>query len=120
MKKYHSWLAGLLSAQIVLAGVLFFYKEESMPQASNEPLLSFESAAIDKLVIADAENTVTLQKSGDQWRLPDLHESPVVDPKVPELLYKLQAVLELWPVVTTTTSHECFEVGVRKFQRKLQ
>lgn len=120
MKKYHSWLAGLLAAQIVLAGVLFFYKEQSMPQASNEPLLSFESAAIDKLVIADAENTVTLQKSGDQWRLPDLHELPVVDQKVPELLDKLQAVQVRWPVATTTSSHERFEVGEKKFQRKLQ
>ena len=51
MKKYHSWLAGLLTVQVVLAGGLFWYKEQAIPEATNEPLLSFEPAAIDKLVI---------------------------------------------------------------------
>lgn len=120
MKKYQSWLAGLLAAQVVLAGALFFYKEQSIPQATNEPLLSFESSVIDKLVIADAESSVTLQKKGDQWRLPELHELPIVEQKVPELLDKLAGATVRWPVATTRSSHERFEVDEEKFQRKVQ
>ena len=120
MKKYHSWLAGILAAQVVLAGGLFFYKEQSTPQATSEPLLSFETAAIDKLVIADADNHVTLQKSGDQWQLPELHALPVVDKKVPELLDKLRATKVSWPVTTTTSSHARFELTDDNFQRRVE
>ncbi len=120
MKKYQNWLAGLLATQVILAGALFFHKGQSIPQATNEPLLSFESSAIDRLVIADAESSVTLQKKGDQWRLPELHELPIVEQKVPELLDKLAGATVRWPVATTRSSHERFEVDEEKFQRKVQ
>ncbi len=120
MKKYHSWLAGLLAVQVVLAGGLFWYKEQAIPEATNEPLLSFEPAAINKLVIADADSSVTLQKSGDQWQLPGLHNLPGVDQKVPELLNKLKEAKVRWPVATTESSRERFEVDEKKFQRRVE
>ena len=120
MKKYHSWLAGLLAVQVVLAGSLFWYKEQAIPDATNEPLLSFEPAAIDKLVIADADSSVILQKSGGEWQLPTLHNLPVSDQKVPELLNKLKEAKVRWPVATTASSHERFEVDEEKFQRRVE
>jgi hypothetical protein len=120
MTKLHTWLTGLLAVQVVLAGALIWHNQHSLPQATNEPLLSFEKATVDALVITDAEQTLRLEKDGDDWRLPELHQLPVVENKATELLEKLQSVNVRWPVATTSTSHERFEVAEEKFQRRIQ
>lgn len=110
----------LFAAQVLLILGVFAYQQHSRVQVDAHPLLAIKSADIDRVVIQDASNKVTLQKSGSQWQLPELHQLPVDRQKLDAILQKLDGTKLTWPVTTTASSHDRFEVSGTKFQRRIE
>lgn len=120
MTKFHTALGGLLALQVLLAAILFWSHQQPGQQNQQEPLLAFDQGQLDKLVVSDAQQTVTLTKSGGAWLIPDFKQLPADAAKLKGLLDRLHGLPAGWPVATSQNSHSRFEVAEDKFQRRLQ
>ncbi|WP_193747485.1 DUF4340 domain-containing protein [Cellvibrio sp. OA-2007] len=110
----------LLFIQMLLVIGLFAYHQNSRVQVNAQSLLTVGMANIDRVVIQDANNKVTLQKVAGQWQLPEQQQLPVDKQKLDDILQKLEGTKLTWPVTTTASSHERFEVSDSKFQRHIK
>lgn len=111
------WLAGIFVAQVVLAAVLFSSgKQAAVPV--NEPLLTFDSGAVNKLEIVGEEETRVLEKNGNQWQLDD--DLPVSNERVTDLLKQIADLRTGWPVANTKEAHKRFQVTDESFVRKVR
>ncbi|MCW8127265.1 DUF4340 domain-containing protein [Microbulbifer halophilus] len=121
MKKLQFYLSGFLALQLVLATGLFWreHRQQEMQQ-QREPLLAVETGQIEKLEISDGDASVTLRKQGDTWLLPELEKLPANADKLDTLLEKLQGLRTGWPVATTDSSRERFEVAEDRFRKRLR
>ena len=114
------YLAVLLIVQLLLAIGIYAYQRNAQPHINAQPLLGINLDDADKLVISDASQQVVLQKSGAAWQLPELQQLPVDAAKLNSLLDKIKGTKLTWPITTTASSHERFEVADNKFQRRVQ
>jgi hypothetical protein len=99
LKLWQRRLTILFIVQVLLILGVFAYQENSRVQVDAQPLLAIKSADIDRMVIQDASNKVTLQKTGSHWQLPDLHQLPVDKQKLDEILQKLDGTKLTWPAM---------------------
>lgn len=113
-------LAAALAAQTALAGVLWIANSAAEQAPAAAPLLRFPSAQITKVVISDGAGSTTLEKSGDRWQLPALANLPASATRMTTLLQTLEGLQTRWPVVSSASGRERFEVTDEKFQRQLQ
>ncbi len=118
MKKNIPLLVGVFVLQLTIVFFVFLLEESRTGDFSSEPLMSFESAQLDKLIISDGNSEVVLSKNGEQWRISD-KGLPVADEKLDQLLEKLKNLKSTWPVAMTSSSHERFEVTDNKVRRKI-
>lgn len=118
-KQPQRWLFIALVVQLLLVIGIFTYHQNSQQATSAQPLLDFDKGSIDKMVIRDANNSVSLQKTGSEWNLPDFKQLPIEQSKLDDLLDKLNGTKLTWPVANTSSSHERFEVTDDKFQRRI-
>lgn len=110
------FLAGVLGAQILLAGVLL-WQGTSPTVPVNEPLLTLDQQAIDRVEIASDEELVILQRAEERWQL--ANGLPVESTRIEGLLQQLTELRTGWPVANSTSAHERFEVSEGQFQRRL-
>ena len=113
-------LGGLLAAQLlIVAGILVGDVVGSAPGA--ERFLTFDPAAVAKLTVAEADESVLLLREGEgdeaAWRLTG--GPPADGDKVTEVLGKLADLAAPWPVATSGDSAERFEVTESAYQRRL-
>jgi len=111
------WLAGLFVAQVALAAVLFTTGRQAAV-AVNEPLLTFDSAAVDKLELVGEGETLLLQKNGNQWQLEE--DLPVANARMTDLLKQIADLRTGWPVANTKDAHKRFQVTDESFVRKVR
>lgn len=110
-------LATVLAVQLlVVAGVVLRDTAGSSDKVTS--LLAFTVGEVDRLVVSGEGETVTLQKSGDGWRLEN--GAPADANKIDDVLGKLAAMSAPWPVATTGDSRTRFEVTEDSHQRHLQ
>lgn len=120
LKIWQRRLTILFVVQVLLILGVFAYQQNSRVQVDAQPLLAIKTADIDRVVIQDANSKVALQKNGGEWQLPELHQLPVDKQKLDAILEKLEGTKLTWPVTTTGSSHERFEVSESKFQRRIE
>lgn len=108
----------LLAVQLLVAGGLALANHRSQPEPT--PLLNFETAQVDRLVIADSNQTVVLKMQGQAWILPDFHKLPANKSRLTALLGDLSRLKTGWPVATTASAFERFQVDQAKFQRRVE
>lgn len=120
MKKYKSWLTAALALQLIIAMLMFWGGKGDDAASTRQPLLASSTAQANRIVINDGDNTVTLQKFDEKWQLPELSKLPANSGKLDSLLSKLEDIQLSWPVATTSSSQQRFEVAEDKFQRRLQ
>ena len=109
-------LGGLLAAQAaVIAGLLLASGVGSEAGASQ--LLTFDAANVTKLSVSGEDQTVSLARDGDSWRLEDGLSAD--GGKISELLADLSDLDAPWPVATSDDSAERFEVTEENHQRRL-
>lgn len=118
MKKKISLLAGVLVLQLVVALSQFLWEGDRSGNFTSEPLMSYESGQLEKLIVSDGDSDVVLLKKGEEWQLSDTG-LPVAEEKLDLLLDKLNGLQTAWPVTTTSSSHERFEVSENKVRRKI-
>ncbi|VUD59762.1 hypothetical protein TDB9533_02759 [Thalassocella blandensis] len=120
MKKISSWLSIVLILQLMVAGGLFFTKQQSGNEEQNAPLISYARESLNKIIISDPRASITLEKDQDRWVLPDYQHVPVSQAKLDDILEVLHGVKAGWPVAASSSSHERFEVEEDNFQKKVQ
>ena len=119
MTKLQKWLSGLLAIQLLLAAGLLWDSYRDQQGSEPQALLAINAEQIDRIQISDGDNSVSLQQSGQQWLLPD-DNLPATETKVSSTLDSLAAVSFVWPVSTSDSSHQRFEVEDDNFQRDVK
>lgn len=121
MKKLQFYLSGFLALQLVLAAGLFWreHRQQELQQQS-EPLLALQREQLQRLEISAGDDSVALQKNAGEWQLPELHNLPVDAAKLDGLVDKLVEMRSGWPVATSDSARERFEVSEEKFQKRLR
>ncbi|ODS22467.1 hypothetical protein AB835_14035 [Candidatus Endobugula sertula] len=119
MNKTFLWLSSLLIVQIVLAIGLYWGTSSHTGQQAQRMLLNVKQEMIDKIVIQGDKQTALLQKKEGQWRLPSLDDLPVNQDQLQSVLNKLVDVKYHWPIATTKSSHQRFDVDDDQFQRRI-
>lgn len=116
-----TWLGGLLALQLVLATGLALdgLRERSADAAA--PLLDFETAAVDRIIVDDnASKSTTLTRDDEGWQIASVEDLPANDAKADNMLDTLAGLRTTMPVVSTAAGRERFEVTEENFQRRLR
>lgn len=109
-------LGGVLVLQLGLIGALYWHNGSDQVVV-NKPLLAVEDAKVDHLEIVADEKTLTLRKENDRWVLAD--GLPADNAKVEKLVEQLGTLRASWPVASTRTAQERFQVGDDNAQRRI-
>lgn len=108
----------VLGLQLVLAGTLFWGSQEPVV-AVNEPLVKVGWESVDAVEIdGEDEASLTLKKEGDQWLTSD--GLPVVSVRIESLLSTLAELETGWPVASSESAAERFEVANDRYKRKIK
>lgn len=113
-------LAIAFAVQAGLAGALLLTTGAPGPEIVAQPLLEFPSTDVNKVVISDGTSATTLVKAGDRWQLVSLGDLPANRGRLTTLLQTLEGLRTRWPVVSSDSGRERFEVTEEKHQRHLQ
>lgn len=118
MKKAIYILAVLAVLQTALIVTNWTGDAELQSHSQGSRLLSFETTAVDMLLIKDSENEIRLTKKEDKWLLKD--GFPADGKKVDALLDKLAGLQYTLPVATSSQALGRFKVAEDTFERHLQ
>jgi len=120
MNRFNQVLGAALAVQVVIAGGLYFGGQPPATDQVQMALLNTEQSLINHIAIdeGDAKQTV-LSKVDGKWQLPDYHQLPANQSKVLDILNTLETTKIGWPVATTESSRERFEVSDEGFQKKV-
>ena len=106
-------LGAVLLAQLIIVAVVWGLQSRS---GDAPPVfLSFDVQDVDTLTVADADSTVTVARADGEWRLSG--GLPADAGKVDGVLQKLADVGAAWPVATSESAMERFEVVEEAHQR---
>ena len=119
-------LIAALAIQVAAVAVLIAVKSGGAVEP--DPFLEFDADAVDMLSVSGgaggggegdegSEGNVVLAKKDDAWRLPD--DLPADAAKVDEVIKKLADASAGWPVATSVSVQERFELVEDNHQRRL-
>ena len=108
-------LAGLLALQVLIVGAVLAWNVRAPDQP--DAFFDFDPDAITAITIVTEEHEIDVQKVGDAWQVAD--GKPADEDKVLDVLDKLATAATGWPVATSATTAERFEVTEEKFQKRL-
>lgn len=111
-------LSALLLVQLIISEALYWNRQQEKHQVVDvqQALLFSDVRSLDKIQIQEAGKSLTLQKNGEGWLLAET-QLPVDKARIDGLLAKLETLNGGWPVTSTASSHERFEVTEKRFQR---
>lgn len=118
--KISTLLSVILAVQLLLAAGIGWGRYQAGSDVQPRDLLDFEISAVDRIELDDNTNETTLEKSGGDWVLPDLHALTANQARVNGLLDTLSGLETGWPVATTQSGIERMEVGEDNYQRRLR
>ena len=108
-------LGALLAVQLVVIGVLLAARSGGIEEP--EPFLSFDADAVDSLSVSNSDGAVGMAKVDGAWQLPE--GVPAASVKVDSVIDKLRESPGGWPVASTGSSRERFEVTQENHQRRI-
>ena len=120
MTRLHQILIGVLVAQLILVGLVFFLPKPG--QAAATPLLgTLKAEDITSLVIRDDKGTtLKLAKSASGWVLPDAGDFPADGAKITPVTVKLAALKTGRSVAQNEANFKRLQVADDTFQRKVE
>lgn len=107
-------LGALLVIQLVLIAAFLLLREEG---GETSAFFSVDPSSIESLKIEGEGAEIELVRSTDGWSFAD--GTPADGAKIEALFEKLGKTSGIWPVATSATSQERFEVTEAKHQRRL-
>ena len=110
-------LLALLAAQSAVVAIVWGMSFKSAGETS-EPFLSFEPGDVSSMEIRDEEKQVALRRENGDWILEG--GLPADGSRIETILEKLSDASGGWPVATSSSTAERFEVTSDKFQRHLK
>ena len=121
MNKAVTILSVALGAQVILAGALFYNGQNGFETQTPVSLLNLEQQTITEITLKEGGNDkpLTLVKSGENWRLAEYPNLPLLDYKVSALTNDLINSKVNWPVSRTQASHERFKVADDNFEKRI-
>lgn len=120
MNRFNQVLGAALAVQVVIAGGLYFGSQPPATDQVQMALLDTEQSQIDRITINEGDGKQTvLSKVDGKWQLPDYHQLPANQSKVSDILNTLETTKSGWPVATTKSSRERFEVADENFQKRV-
>lgn len=115
MQNLRKKLSILLICQLVLAaGLWALAHQRRAGTGQNEPLLSFDTSQIDRVVVERGDDQIELVKSGKDWTIPEFHELPADTGKLVKLLTELSELKSAELVATSASSQERLGVSQDK------
>ena len=108
-------LAGLLALQVLIVGVVLAWNVR--PPEEPDAFFDFNPDAITAIDIQTENDTINVHKVDDTWQLAD--GKPADTDKVTDVLDKLVSASTGWPVATSESTAERFEVTEDSFQKRL-
>ena len=108
-------LIAALAIQVAAVAVLIAVKSGGAVEPA--PFLDFDATAVDAISVANVEGDVALAKEDDAWQLPD--GLPADAAKVQGVIDKLADAGGGWPVATSASVQERFELTEENHQRRL-
>ena len=117
MTKLPTTLTLVLVVQLGLAAALYWAGTSEVKE--EEPLLA-ALERVDKLLISDADQKTTLSRSNNEWTIEQLDNLPADAARITEALDRVGDVSLGFPVTTTSSAHERFEVADDDHQRHLE
>jgi hypothetical protein len=120
MTRLNQILAGLFALQLVVAVGIGVVSRPPSASASAASVLTVKRDRINRIVLDDGKSArVTLSKIDGQWRLPDYYKLPARRLQVENILGTLETTRSGWPVATTSTGIERFEVADDDYQTRI-
>ncbi len=131
MKNLTAKLIFLLVIQVLLVGTLLIAGNQT-EDYTQQNFLNFSETDFDKILIEEINKTseekgdpiqtltLSLDKQDNSWRLAENNNLPVASTKIKDAIDKLKALKTSWPIATTKSSHERFEVAEDNYQRRLK
>jgi hypothetical protein len=119
MIRSHKFLSLVLALQLLLVVSLFWPRSQPAEGIAGSALLDLGDQQVSRVVISTADNNVILDRSGNNWQMPEYHRLPVDPAKMDALLTQLPQLPRGWPVAQTGAAQQRFEVAEDSFQRKL-
>lgn len=120
MRRISVILSIVLGVQLVAVLGLALTGPDYTAFKPSEPLIAFEPAAVDEIVIDDGNGAqATLRRGDDGWSLPDLHDFPASGDKVDKLLGKLADLKRGLPVAMSSSAHERFKLTEESHERRI-
>ena len=109
-------LGGLLAGQLLILAVLLAAQAGGVREP--EPFLAFDADAADAVEVSNEDGSVRLAREDEQWVLEG--GLPADESKVTEMLGKLADAAGGWPVATSDSTAERFEVTEDSHQRHIR
>jgi hypothetical protein len=119
MNRLSKLLTLVLALQLLLVLAVFWPRSNETEDTANSALLILDTDSVNRVAISDADNSVILERSGDDWRLPEYHGLPVDMEKLPAVLKILPGLSRGWPLANSSNAQTRFEVAPDKFQRRV-
>ena len=120
MNRLTHLLTLVLAAQLLLVAALFWPRDNPGESDARAPLLSLAPADIDRIVVGSSDDSLLLRRDNQRWIMPNYHQLPVQQSRLDRVLLDLPALARGWPVASSATAAERFEVAPDSFQRRLE
>lgn len=118
MTKNIRLLSLLFAAQLVVLGLVYL---STRPQLDEQrPLVNTSLSDADEVQIVDGDNTLSLKLDDQQWIIQDYGQLPAAESKVSELIDDLKEINIQWPVASSDSAAERFEVSADSAKKTLK
>lgn len=108
-------LGGVLLVQLIVVGIILLLNATGSQKPKS--FLQFDQKEADRVVVSSGDESIELVRGSDGWKMSD--GNPVDGSKVDRVLEKLADVQPDWPVATSDSAAERFEVSRDKFQKQV-
>ncbi|WP_196160546.1 DUF4340 domain-containing protein [Reinekea sp. G2M2-21] len=112
------WLSAALALQVSVAALLAWTVNVPVSHSPSE-WMTGNAQTVDRLELADAEQSIALVKRNNRWWIDTDTALPADSGKVQRVLDELDQLKPGYPVVTRATSHARFEVAEDAYYRKV-
>jgi hypothetical protein len=119
MNKHIPLLSAFLVLQLVIAGFLFSANPAMDNVSVQKPLLTINSDAISQIKVIEDDGEISFVQKDNEWQLDGYSELILQKNKLSALTSELANLQVTWPVTSTTSSHERFNLTEDNFEKQI-